>query len=68
MAELLLDEQARLRLARALDGRACPADVDFKTYHAIQSGERIAVTFHHLNAIAQKYGDIVLEAIPGLRR
>jgi hypothetical protein len=68
MAELLLNEQARVRLARVLDGKGCPADVDRKTYHSIQSGERSAVTFRHLTAIAQKHGDIVLQAIPGLRR
>jgi hypothetical protein len=67
MAELLLNEQARARLARVLDGKRCPADVDRKTYHAIQSGKRSAVTFRQLAAIAQKHGDIVLQAIPGLR-
>jgi hypothetical protein len=67
MAELLLNEMARVRLARVLEDKHCPLDLDRKTYHALQRGERSAVSFRHITAILQAHGDLVAQAIPGLK-
>jgi len=66
MAELLLNEMARVRLASVLEGKHCPSDLDRKTFYALQRGERSAVSFHHISAILQVHGDLVAQAIPGL--
>lgn len=66
MAEILLNKQARIRLARILDGKMCPSDLDSKTFIALQRGERSAVSLHNISAIQQTHGSIVIQAIPGL--
>jgi hypothetical protein len=68
MAEILLNEHARMRLARILNGRRCPNDIDRKTYQAIQRGDRFVVSIRILAALAAAYGDSVLQAVPGLNR
>jgi len=68
MAEILLNKQARIRLARVLDGKMCPSDLDTTTFKALQRGEHSAVSFHNISAILQAHGNIVLQAIPGFNR
>lgn len=68
MAEILLNKQTRVRLARVLDGKVCPSDLDHTTFNALQRGERSAVSFRNISAILQVHGDIVIQAIPGFRR
>lgn len=68
MAEVLLNEQSRVGLARILNGKRCPLEIDRRTYLAIQRGDQTAVSIRTLAALAAAYGDSVLQAIPGLMR
>lgn len=68
MAELLLDENTRMRLASVLDGKMCPMDIDETIYRDIQRGVRSAISFRNLAAIAHTHGEVVLRVLPGLRR
>ena len=68
MAEVLLSEKSRKLLASILDGKRCPQDFDQLTFQAIQRGDRFAVSIRNLAALVSAHGDIVLQAIPGLRR
>ncbi len=67
MAELLLDEKTRVKLAKVLEGKICPLEVDHAVYCDIQRGVRSAISFHSLAAIAHAHGDIVTRAVPGLK-
>jgi hypothetical protein len=66
MAEILLNKQARMRLARVLDGKMCPSDLDSKTFMALQRGERSAVSLRNISTIQQAHGSTIIQAIPGL--
>ena len=68
MAEVLLNRDTRIRLARVLAGKPCPQDVDQHVYQGYQRGDRLAISIRNLAALTASHGDIVLQAIPGLRR
>jgi hypothetical protein len=68
MAEVLLNRQSRVLLARVLEGKACPHSLDKRTYRAIQRGDRVAVSIRQLSALVAYHGEIVIQAIPGLAR
>ena len=68
MAEVLLNQQTRVLLARVLEGKPCPHSLDKQTYRAIQRGDQVAVSIRLLSALVAYHGEIVMQAIPGFAR
>ncbi len=68
MADVLLNDQSRVLLSRVLENKQCPNDIDQGTFRALQQGDRFTVSLHYLAALVAAHGDIVLQAIPGIRR
>ena len=56
MAELLLDDENRQRLAEMLDGLNCPQNLDRRTFTELRSGRRTAISMRGLDAIARASG------------
>ncbi len=56
MAEFLLSDENRQRLAEMMRDINCPQNLDRATYVDLRSGRRTAVSMHGLDAIARAYG------------
>ena len=56
MAELLLDDENRQRLAEMMQGINCPKNLDPRTFTELRSGRRAAISMRGLDAIARASG------------
>jgi hypothetical protein len=56
MAEFLLSDENRRRLAELLRDARCPAEFDRPTFHALQRGEQTAISMRGLDVVSQICG------------
>ena len=62
MADLLMDAEARLRLAAALWGKSCPDACDRQIFEALKQGERTALPLERMAEIERLHGRAVVDA------
>jgi hypothetical protein len=63
MAEFLLNEENRKRLADLLHEAACPEGLDHGMYLALQRGDRSAISMRSLAAISKVCGSGAVYAL-----
>jgi hypothetical protein len=63
MAELLLNEENRQRLAEMIHGLNCPQNLDPHTFTELRSGRRTALSMRGLDAIAQASGRAIYKEL-----
>ena len=68
MADVLLNDHSRVLLSRVLENKQCPREIDQGTFRALQRGDLFTVSLRYLAALVATHGEIVLQAIPGIRR
>jgi hypothetical protein len=56
MAEFLLNDENRKRLADLLSDAGCPEEIDRSIFLALQRGERTAISLRGLDAISKVCG------------
>ena len=56
MAELLLNDETRQRLAEMMHGLECPQNLDRRTFSELRRGHRTAISMPGLDAIARASG------------
>jgi hypothetical protein len=56
MAEFLLSDENRKRLAELLREARCPAGLDRQIFHALQRGERTAISIRGLDVVSHICG------------
>jgi hypothetical protein len=61
MAELLLNEENRQRLAEMIHGLNCPQNLDPRTFTELRSGRRTALSMRGLDEIARASGRAIYE-------
>ncbi|MEJ2010672.1 MAG: hypothetical protein P8X64_00425 [Anaerolineales bacterium] len=67
MAEFLLNDENRQRLADLLREAGCPEEIDRSMFLALQRGERTAISLRGLDAISKACGMRLALALKGSR-